>query len=254
VINPAGWYPQPDGQQRYWDGQRWTGHRAQGISVVKRPAGVRRRWLRHHKVIVAAGVFILLGVSFGVADSFAEPEATIPVRAAPPAASAPPGQPDEKQPKLTEEGPKKGDFLGVVVGARDRYQGTSNEFKQELISRKRDKDLCALWPAKNLVVHDWTGKIKRLSVMNGGQGVLELEIGDGMTVRLGNDDMSSDTTRLPVRSDAYAHLAEKSDGDSVQFSGRFVEKRDTCLRDRGWDSQRMRMESPSFSFQFFRVE
>ena len=23
-----GWYPQEDGQQRYWDGQQWTGHAA----------------------------------------------------------------------------------------------------------------------------------------------------------------------------------------------------------------------------------
>jgi TM2 domain-containing membrane protein YozV len=23
---PAGWYPQPDGSQRYWDGESWTHH------------------------------------------------------------------------------------------------------------------------------------------------------------------------------------------------------------------------------------
>ncbi|MEO5746763.1 MAG: Ltp family lipoprotein [Ornithinibacter sp.] len=27
---PAGWYPQSDGQQRYWDGERWTEHFAPG--------------------------------------------------------------------------------------------------------------------------------------------------------------------------------------------------------------------------------
>ena len=26
----AGWYPQPDGQQRYWDGELWTTHFAPG--------------------------------------------------------------------------------------------------------------------------------------------------------------------------------------------------------------------------------
>ena len=25
---PAGWYPQPDGSQRYWDGETWTAHHA----------------------------------------------------------------------------------------------------------------------------------------------------------------------------------------------------------------------------------
>jgi hypothetical protein len=31
MSTPAGWYPQPDGQQRYWDGQQWTEHLAPGI-------------------------------------------------------------------------------------------------------------------------------------------------------------------------------------------------------------------------------
>ncbi len=29
---PAGWYPQEDGQQRYWDGENWTEHFAPGSS------------------------------------------------------------------------------------------------------------------------------------------------------------------------------------------------------------------------------
>src|SRR5215207_8180857 len=28
---PAGWYPQPDGGQRYWDGTAWTEHFAPGV-------------------------------------------------------------------------------------------------------------------------------------------------------------------------------------------------------------------------------
>jgi len=27
---PAGWFPQPDGRQRYWDGSAWTEHYAAG--------------------------------------------------------------------------------------------------------------------------------------------------------------------------------------------------------------------------------
>lgn len=30
---PAGWYPQPDGTQRYWDGGQWTQHFAQQFGV-----------------------------------------------------------------------------------------------------------------------------------------------------------------------------------------------------------------------------
>jgi hypothetical protein len=39
MSNPAGWYPQPDGRQRYWDGQQWTENFAPGVSQpVSTPA------------------------------------------------------------------------------------------------------------------------------------------------------------------------------------------------------------------------
>lgn len=31
----AGWYPQEDGRQRYWDGERWTEHFAPGVGSVE---------------------------------------------------------------------------------------------------------------------------------------------------------------------------------------------------------------------------
>ncbi|HEY5475698.1 MAG TPA: DUF2510 domain-containing protein [Tepidiformaceae bacterium] len=33
MSSPAGWYPQPDGQQRYWDGELWTEHFAPGVQA-----------------------------------------------------------------------------------------------------------------------------------------------------------------------------------------------------------------------------
>src|ERR1035437_5769593 len=35
---PAGWYPQPDGTQRYWDGSAWTEHTAPGAALATPPA------------------------------------------------------------------------------------------------------------------------------------------------------------------------------------------------------------------------
>src|SRR4051812_28480054 len=37
VPTPAGWYPL-DGEQRYWDGLKWTEHRAPATAPVYRPA------------------------------------------------------------------------------------------------------------------------------------------------------------------------------------------------------------------------
>ena len=37
---PAGWYPQPDGSQRYWDGSAWTSHVAAGAVGDDKPLAV----------------------------------------------------------------------------------------------------------------------------------------------------------------------------------------------------------------------
>ena len=63
MSSPAGWYPQPDGRQRYWDGERWTDHFAAekgatsaadlsgggpsfSVGVVEKVAGRGRRFGR----------------------------------------------------------------------------------------------------------------------------------------------------------------------------------------------------------------
>jgi len=37
--SPAGWYPQPDGSQRYWDGTAWTSHTAPAAQPPPPPYG-----------------------------------------------------------------------------------------------------------------------------------------------------------------------------------------------------------------------
>jgi hypothetical protein len=39
MSSPAGWYLQPDGQQRYWDGELWTDQFAPGVEDVPSEAG-----------------------------------------------------------------------------------------------------------------------------------------------------------------------------------------------------------------------
>jgi hypothetical protein len=41
MSSPAGWYPQPDGQQRYWDGHQWTEDFAPGAAPVTTPENER---------------------------------------------------------------------------------------------------------------------------------------------------------------------------------------------------------------------
>jgi hypothetical protein len=68
MNNPAGWYPQADGQQRYWDGERWTEHFAPRVLPVTPPAGARRNWFLRHKILTGIGAFLLLGMISGLAN------------------------------------------------------------------------------------------------------------------------------------------------------------------------------------------
>ena len=81
MSSQAGWYPQPDGQQRYWDGQQWTENFAPGVSP-EMPTGVlpatvpsdphsaaaRKNWLLRHKILTAIGAVLLLGIISSLAN------------------------------------------------------------------------------------------------------------------------------------------------------------------------------------------
>lgn len=53
-----GWYPTPDGQQRYWDGRQWTNHVA---PAATQPAGVAvrdsRPWYAMKRFLIPIGLF-----------------------------------------------------------------------------------------------------------------------------------------------------------------------------------------------------
>ena len=86
---PAGWYPQDDGRQRYWDGQQWTDHFAPVSHGVRQPLaapssggpdrrGPHRPWFKKKRVIVPAGLlagFIAIG-TLADPESDASMEAT----------------------------------------------------------------------------------------------------------------------------------------------------------------------------------
>jgi Domain of unknown function (DUF4352)/Protein of unknown function (DUF2510) len=92
MSTPAGWYPQPDGQQRYWDGERWTENVAPGVPPVTPPVAARKNWFLRHKVITAIGAVLLLGMFAGIANgSGTKSVSTVPV-AAPVATSTTPDQ------------------------------------------------------------------------------------------------------------------------------------------------------------------
>ena len=95
TTSPAGWYPQEDGRQRYWDGQQWTEHFApdasaqQGVGPAPSTGAETpvksRRWFQKKRVLIPAGILAL--AIFG--SSLSDDDGTAPVSADPsPTASA----------------------------------------------------------------------------------------------------------------------------------------------------------------------
>ena len=68
MSNPAGWYPQADGQQRYWDGEQWTENFAPGTPLVTPPVAARKNWFLRHKILSALGALLLIGMFSNLAS------------------------------------------------------------------------------------------------------------------------------------------------------------------------------------------
>ena len=68
--SPAGWYPQADGRQRYWDGQQWTEQFApgqDGPAPTEQPAVAavgeqKRAWYTKKRVLIPSALIALFAI------------------------------------------------------------------------------------------------------------------------------------------------------------------------------------------------
>lgn len=116
MSTPAGWYPQNDGQQRYWDGQQWTEHFAPGSTDAPVPTAIepkaKRAWYVKKRVLIPAGIVavaIFASALGGGGDATEPVSASSPTTSASSEAAAPaaksaapkPAAPKPAAPKLT---------------------------------------------------------------------------------------------------------------------------------------------------------
>jgi hypothetical protein len=98
---PAGWFPQPDGTQRYWDGSKWTEHVAPGPAASPPPAPggaggaspiepKKRNWFVRHKILTGLLVLLVIFIVAKAAGggSTATPTVSTGVASSPAASSA----------------------------------------------------------------------------------------------------------------------------------------------------------------------
>jgi hypothetical protein len=98
-TTPEGWFPQPDGRQRYWDGQQWTEHFAPGApdAPASLAAGADaattapkagKAWYAKKRVLIPAGIVALL-IAIGALGGGGDDTAPVAADTAPTASSAP---------------------------------------------------------------------------------------------------------------------------------------------------------------------
>src|SRR5674476_125822 len=72
MSTPAGWYPQPDGQQRYWDGEQWTEdfEAGAGTPVTTGATGGQQARLRFKKKhVIGYTATALVALAIGAAST-----------------------------------------------------------------------------------------------------------------------------------------------------------------------------------------
>jgi hypothetical protein len=123
-ATPAGWYPQDDGSQRYWDGERWTGHIAPrsdlaAVAASGTPQAAATRaggggavgFVKRHKIASGvAGAALLLVMIAALSGGGDDTASTATVVGAPRATATPSTTPakatDESTPTPTSAGLK----------------------------------------------------------------------------------------------------------------------------------------------------
>jgi Protein of unknown function (DUF2510) len=115
VLNqPAAWYPQADGQQRYWDGEQWTEHFAPGGPPTAPPVAAdkpARPWFKKKRFILPiAGVVIIVIASSAGGGSGTTPAPTPVAEAAATAPAAPAPAPAPAAKPATQAGDYDGTY------------------------------------------------------------------------------------------------------------------------------------------------
>ena len=144
-------------------------------------------------------------------------------------------------------------FVAIVQKASAEGQSADNDLKAGLIMKKRDKAICGLGGTK---ITNWTGTVKLLDSNGDGDGVLAVELADGVVVTTWNNafsDIGSDT--LIKNEKLMDRLAGMSEGDKVTFSGQFIRGSDAGVcRDVQGLTKIGKLQEPEFTFRFSDVK
>ena len=160
--------------------------------------------------------------------------------------------PKPKSAPPRDQAVRRGNVVAIVQKASAEGQSADNDLKAGLIMKKRDKAICGLGGTK---ITNWTGTVKLLDSNGDGDGVLAVELADGVVVTTWNNafsDIGSDTL---IKNEKLMRLAGMSEGDKVTFSGQFIRGSDAGVcRDVQGLTKIGKLQEPEFTFRFSDVK
>jgi hypothetical protein len=144
-------------------------------------------------------------------------------------------------------------LIHAVGDARVKYNDGQTDFQRGATRPERRMAICNALTAMR--AKDWLGTVATLSTNSDGMGVLGVRIGKSITVTTWNNALSdySDHTLITAGSAVYGRLASLKVGDTVKFSGYFVQSDTDCIRESSITLGGS-MTDPEFIFQFSVVE
>lgn len=287
-----GWYPTPDGQQRYWDGRQWTEHVAPGAAGQHAPAqgaaGVAaqpdtRPWYAKKRFLIPLGAFGVLFILAILGSFLPDPppsEQAQPVRAstttpAPTPSTTSPTEeptPTETTPEVTtpsaeeteaapveasgEYGPQPPDQIAVVqavTNAQSASRDVDNDLQRGAVLRDRTNAICSTLSSKS--VAGWTGVVETLDANGEGKGVVAIDIAEDVQVKTWNNAFSDimDETLIDPSSPLFDQALSLSEGQVVQFSGTFLPDDENCIREASITLSGS-LQTPAFIFRFASIE
>ncbi|EOC9629733.1 lysozyme inhibitor LprI family protein [Enterobacter ludwigii] len=143
-------------------------------------------------------------------------------------------------------------FINVVTDAQRESKNAKNDMARGGIKSERDDKICSIIADGN--VQHWRGKIDTLDANSDGNGVLGIELADGVIVKTWNNSISDsdDNTLIDPHSSLFKSVSRMSVGDNIRFSGQFVKDSGSCIKE-GSLSLVGGLSEPEFIFKFSNV-
>lgn len=205
------------------------------------------------RVVSFGWFFLIIGLIFlggGTENRGAAVLSTPTPVAARPAEAANTEPPKKTAPALP---PGQQALVTAVQHARQQYRAGGNDLAKGAARPARAAEICRTIGSPN--VSNWIGKLTDLSTNGDGNGVIEIDIGDSVSLRTWNNALSDiqDATLISPSSPVFAAAMKLKKGQMVRFSGSFARSDTDCFEESSLTLAGS-ISEPAFIFRFSALQ